>query len=74
MPEIKFVPVTTIDKTSGTAHIRVDEVVASGAIRRTLVDERCNLDQAGEYARLREGDLPDIEIARYCKFCFPSRG
>lgn len=70
MAENVFVAVTTIDKSSNTAHRRVDEVTPDGRIRRTLSDERCNLDQAGDYVRLEEGVLPDGDVTHYCKFCF----
>jgi hypothetical protein len=67
-----FEQITTRDRSSGRFHKRY---IING---RTVVDERCNLDQAGAYdvmpqvSRASRGDGVPIgtDPALLCKFCF----
>ena len=65
--------VTTRDRSSGRFHIRV---LYGG---RMLVDERCNLDQAGAYDIMPRGTRADrgrgvpvgTDDKMLCQYCFP---
>lgn len=64
-PEIR--QVITQDRSSGRYHIRIE---VNG---RRLVDERCNLDQAGAYDVVDV--LPsDADRKVLCGWCFPDAG
>jgi len=75
MDERMYVTVYTQDLSSGKVHARLQETFAGRT--RMLVDERCNLDQAGKYARIKETeidslDVTDVEPEQLCHFCFPA--
>lgn len=65
--------ITTRDESSGRYHHRY---VVNG---RTVVDERCNLDQAGAYHVMSRGTRADrgdgvpvgTDPALLCQYCFP---
>lgn len=57
--------ILTRDEHSGRIHKRV----RNG--RRLMVDERCNLDQAGTYLVIGEGQVADADEGSLCRFCFP---
>lgn len=64
--------VTTRDRSSGRYHVRYQ------LGRRLLVDERCNLDQAGSYEVMPRGTQADrgdgvlvgAEPSLLCQYCF----
>ena len=57
--------VLTRDQSSGRIHRRVRDG------DRLLVDERCNLDQAGAYEIVDEAALADVDAEAFCGHCFP---
>lgn len=60
--------VYTEDTSSGQVHLRVRD----GG--RLLVDERCNLDQAGAYSVLTPAEVEAVEPERFCGHCVPRAG
>jgi hypothetical protein len=60
--------VYTEDTSSGRVHRRIRDE-ASG---RLLVDERCNLDDAGAFRVLTPAEFEATPVDRRCGHCFPA--
>ena len=54
--------ILTRDKSSGRIHKRIRSGV------RLMVDERCNLDDAGHFFVIE--DVSDVDAESLCRFCF----
>lgn len=60
----------TVDLSSGRVHRRYRDEEASG---RLLVDERCNLDDAGSFRAIEVAEVEQIRQLspeRLCKLCY----
>ena len=54
--------ILTRDRSSGKVHKRIRQGV------RLMVDERCNLDDAGRFLIIP--DVSDVDAESLCRFCF----
>lgn len=75
--DVTFVPIATLDNSSGRLHIRVSER-HRGVAHRILTDERCQADQSGNFAVVATGAAIDAvlesgaeNLQDRCEFCFP---
>ena len=57
--------------TEDTSSSRVHRRIRDEATGRLLVDERCNLDEAGTYRVLTPAEFEAAPVDRRCRHCFP---